>query len=64
MVYGEEVMRTFGEGEGQIWLDDVKCTGTENNILSCLQLPLESIHNCIHSEDSGIRCLGKHLLFI
>ena len=63
-IYGEEASSTFGEGEGQIWLDDVKCTGTENNIWSCPQLPLEGTNNCLHSEDSGIRCSSNSCQYI
>ena len=59
VVYGEEVTRIFGEGQGQIWMDDVKCSGKEKNIFSCVQLILESKNNCFHSEDSGIKCLSK-----
>ena len=46
----------FGAGSGPIWLDDVKCTGTEKNILSCPQLALGRDHNCQHSEDMGVHC--------
>uniref|UniRef100_A0AAQ4RBN7 Deleted in malignant brain tumors 1 protein-like n=1 Tax=Gasterosteus aculeatus aculeatus TaxID=481459 RepID=A0AAQ4RBN7_GASAC len=45
----------FGEGEGQIWLDDVQCLGSESSILKCSHRPLGE-NNCGHSEDAGVIC--------
>ena len=39
-----------------IFLDDVRCAGTELTLASCPHLPFES-HNCAHSEDVGVTCL-------
>ncbi|XP_071953688.1 uncharacterized protein [Antedon mediterranea] len=46
---------TFGEGVGQIILDDVICEGNENDLNECDHAPLKG-HNCAHSEDVGVRC--------
>lgn len=37
-------------------MDEVRCTGDESTLLDC---PSDGfyIHNCDHSEDSGVRCL-------
>ena len=43
----------FGQGEGPIVLDDLRCTGNETDILSC---PYTLNHNCVHNEDAGVRC--------
>ena len=48
----------FGQGTGQIWLDDVRCTSTETNLLDCPASPL-GVHNCGHSEDAGVRCRAQ-----
>ena len=45
----------FANGAGQIWLDDVACTGNELTLISCSHPPLGQ-HNCVHSEDAGVRC--------
>uniref|UniRef100_A0A8C9FWX7 Soluble scavenger receptor cysteine-rich domain-containing protein SSC5D n=1 Tax=Pavo cristatus TaxID=9049 RepID=A0A8C9FWX7_PAVCR len=48
----------FGQGHNAIWLDDVNCTGTENNLLECLARPWGE-HNCNHAEDAGVVCSGN-----
>jgi len=44
-------------GTGQIWLDDVQCTGNEERIINCPSNNIGS-HNCAHFEDVGINCLA------
>ncbi|KAJ8018483.1 Deleted in malignant brain tumors 1 protein [Holothuria leucospilota] len=46
---------SFGAGEGPIWLDDVRCTGSESNIGSCGNNGW-GIEDCGHLEDAGVRC--------
>ena len=45
----------FGEGSGDIFLDELSCTGRESRITDC---PVDSSHDCTHSEDAGVRCGG------
>ncbi|KAB1273446.1 Soluble scavenger receptor cysteine-rich domain-containing protein SSC5D [Camelus dromedarius] len=47
----------FGWGAGPIWLDDVRCTGTEASLANCPAAPWGK-HNCAHNEDVGITCTG------
>ena len=47
--------KMFGQGTGPIWLDEIGCDGTENNLMECSRLPWAK-HNCRHSEDVAIAC--------
>lgn len=55
----EEVVsvEVFGSGNGQVWLDDVHCTGEEERITDCLDKDfVYGFHNCEILRDVGIRC--------
>jgi hypothetical protein len=45
----------FGRGYGRIWLDDVKCVGTEDDILNCSHRGI-GVHNCSHGNDASVSC--------
>jgi hypothetical protein len=46
----------FANGVGEIWLDNVECTGRETRIIDCPANVLGD-NNCDHSEDAGVRCV-------
>ncbi|NXL53166.1 DMBT1 protein, partial [Podilymbus podiceps] len=48
----------FGWGGGPIWLDDVSCTGEENDFFEC-QAKMWGTHNCHHGEDAGVVCTAN-----
>ncbi|XP_062407986.1 immunoglobulin superfamily member 1-like [Sardina pilchardus] len=43
----------YGAGTGQILMDNVKCSGTEQSLTQCSYI---SSHNCYHHEDAGVVC--------
>ncbi|NXS47339.1 DMBT1 protein, partial [Balaeniceps rex] len=48
----------YGEGTGQIWLDEVNCTGEERDLSECQARPWGE-HNCQHVEDASVECSGS-----
>ena len=43
-----------------IHLDNVQCTGNEENITQCSYVTSTAI-NCDHSEDAGVICGGENI---
>ena len=57
----------FGQGTGQIWLDDVQCVGNETLISHCNHLGW-GVHDiyCRSSDDAGVVCRpsGKRMMLV
>ena len=45
----------YGQGSGSILLDNIGCTGNENNLGQCTSRGWY-IHHCRHNEDASVRC--------
>ncbi|KAL5021757.1 hypothetical protein ScPMuIL_000912 [Solemya velum] len=52
----------FGEGEGEIWLDEVSCDGSENRLQDCKHGRF-GVDHCDHGQDVGLACLGQQLIW-
>ena len=48
----------FGAGSGQIWLDNVACSGNESSLVNCRHMGW-GVENCGHSEDASVICSSK-----
>ena len=48
----------FGSGSGQIWLDNVGCSGSESSILDCSHRGW-GVQNCNHNKDASVICSSK-----
>ena len=48
----------FGEGSGNILIDNIDCSGNEQTLLHCTSAPIGE-HNCGSEEDAGVRCPAR-----
>ncbi|XP_052086547.1 deleted in malignant brain tumors 1 protein-like [Mytilus californianus] len=52
---GKSLGNAVDDGSGKIWLDDLKCTGSESKLRYCYHAGWGK-ENCKHDEDVGILC--------
>ena len=46
----------YGEGSGQVYLDNVNCLGNESRLTDCTYT---SGSSCPHSQDAGVQCRAE-----
>ena len=52
-----------GGGLTAIHLDDMNCNGNESRLADCAHSGVGN-HNCLHSEDAGVLCIGRNNDFV
>ena len=45
----------YGQGTGPIFFDELRCVGTEDNLLNCPRNEI-AVHDCSHFEDASVEC--------
>ena len=58
---GREVLNNYNSNSNTtdpIWLDNIRCRGTERHIADCSHRPW-GVHNCAHREDVVVRCFPR-----
>ena len=54
---------SHGNGIGSIWMDDVKCTGTESRLSECVHRGW-GMEDCDHHEDAGVWCFERKYKYL
>ncbi len=57
--YSRRNQHNFGEGTGQSWLTNLRCTGSEANLLQCTHFGVGN--GCPHLYDVGVVCTNEDL---
>ena len=52
----------FGQGSGNIWLNNVACTGSEQYLSQCSHVGWGN-EDCSHGEDAGVMC-GERVILV
>ena len=53
-----KVSAAYGQGTGDIAMENVACYGTETDLFACKSSPIFSTGSCTHLEDAGVVCEG------
>ncbi|XP_069779496.1 LOW QUALITY PROTEIN: lysyl oxidase homolog 3B-like [Narcine bancroftii] len=50
----------YGKGAGRVWLDNLNCVGTEEDVSACKSLGWGQ-SDCTHEEDAGVVCKDEKI---
>ena len=60
IIVAEIITTVPGEANSSIWLTDLFCFGTENNLFECpRQYDVGSFRHCGHDKDVALRCFSE-----
>ena len=51
----------FDEGSGPIFLDQLRCSSSEQSLLDCPSGRGVGVHRCTHAMDVGLSCAGMYV---
>ncbi|XP_047659782.1 scavenger receptor cysteine-rich type 1 protein M130-like, partial [Tachysurus fulvidraco] len=51
----------FGPGSGPIWMNDVRCNGSESTLMDCRSDGRGERDSCVHAHDAGVTCSGHRM---
>lgn len=54
---------TFGPGNGPVFLSNIQCTGSEEDLLECRNTQFVGSY-CTHVRDVGVRCEGMMIEYV
>lgn len=63
MAYASVRDPLFGQGRDPVFLSDLGCAGTENELLECPSTPFVG-RLCTHGRDVGVRCEGQLFYYV
>ena len=55
--HGAKINAWFGQGTGRIQMDELGCSGKENNLNDCYQYGWSTSYGCSHADDAGVYCV-------
>ncbi len=58
-IVAERITAVPGEGSSSIWLTDLFCFGSENNLFECPRQYDIGFSYCGHDEDVALRCFSE-----
>ena len=48
----------FGSGSGPLFIEQLECSGSELNLMDCMEVTLRR-ETCTHADDVSIQCIGE-----